>query len=148
MRRFIAALAFAASLPAAAQNVAATLQVDGDVRISVDSNFVPAVDNQPVVVGQRIMVGENATAKVRYGADCVRTYTDAGVYTIEPAACRKDKDRKDQQEQARESNGTEVASAGGSSLASTLTTVLATVVAGQQVIQHQDDSEPDRPISH
>jgi hypothetical protein len=148
MKRLVVALALAASFPAWAQSVTATLQVQGDVRISTGTDFVPAVDKQPVVVGQRIMVGENATAKIRYSAECSRTYSDPGVYTVAPAACRKDKDRKDQQDQEQAGNDTDVASAGGSSLTSTLVTVIGAVVAGQQVIQHQDDAAPNRPISH
>lgn len=147
MKRLFAILALAACMPAGAQNLAATLRVDGDVRISMGADFVPATDKQPVLVGQRILVGENATAKVVYTRDCSRSYGDPGVYTVGPADCRKDKDRKDEQQQqaGTEGNGS---GSGGSPLLGTLSTVLGTVLAGQQLLEHQDDSKPDRALSH
>jgi hypothetical protein len=147
MKRLFAMLALAVCLPAGAQDLAATLRVNGDVRISMGADFVPATDKQPIVVGQRILVGENATAKVVYGRDCSRSYGDPGVYTVGPADCRKDKKRKDQQQQQAGTEGTAGAS-GGTPLVGTLSTVLGTVLAGQQSLEHRKDSEPDRALSH
>jgi hypothetical protein len=146
MKRLFAVLALAACFPAAAQVMTGTLKVQGDVRIaSTGSDFVAAADDQPVVAGQRILVGENASAKVRYGQDCVLTYSDPGVYTIGAADCRRDKHRKGEDEQDQAQDGLE---GGGGSLAGTLGTILGTVLAGQQVLEHQDERKPDRALSH
>jgi hypothetical protein len=147
MKRLSAVIALAVCLPVAAQNVTATLQVQGDVRVSTGTDFIPAVDNQPVIVGQRILVGENAIAKVRYSQDCLRTYSDPGVYTVGPAVCRNKKDQKDNgQDQAQ--NGKSAAGGGGGSMLGTLGPILGTVIAAQQAIARQDESQPDRALSH
>jgi hypothetical protein len=143
MKRLFAVLALVACLPAAAQDVAATLRVTGDVRITSGTDFVAAVDRQPVIVGQRIMVGEGASAKIQYSADCVRSYTDPGVYTVQPARCDRDRKRKD--ERTDGSQGSELA---GGSTAGTIGTILGTVLLGQQTLEHRKDRAPDRALSH
>jgi hypothetical protein len=149
MKRFFAILLLGVFLPAMGQNVVASLQVRGDVRVAAWDDFVPAIDRQPVTAGQRIMVGENSSAIVRYGVDCSRTYSDPGVYTVGPATCRNGNDSQQQQQagDGGESGGT-AGPGGGASLASTVATILGTVIAGQQVIEHQGETKVDRSLSH
>jgi hypothetical protein len=146
MKRFLAILALVACLPAAAQTVTATLRVQGDVMVASTGEFVRATDNQALVAGERIMVGEGAVATVRYGSDCSRTYDQPGVYTVQPSICRDNDDRKGDQQQA--GNEGDVGSDGGSSLASTLAITLGSVIAAAEVIEHQQDRKADQAISH
>ena len=143
MKRLLVILALAIFFPAAAQTMTATLRVQGNVMVATGGDFQPAADNQPVLVGQRILVAENASATIRYGSDCSRSYNDPGVYTIEPGICRDNKDRQDQQDTATEGD---VAGAGGSTF-TTLGIILGTVIVGAETIKRQDEVAPDRPLS-
>jgi hypothetical protein len=130
-----AALIAAMAFPATAQNIAAngTLRIQGAVMVSSGGEFTTARDGQPIMAGQRIMVGENASATVNYARDCKRSYESAGVYTIEPARC--DTRRKDDQSQE------------GHPTATTVAIVVGSAVAAAAVIQGSEETPPDHPIS-
>jgi hypothetical protein len=98
MKRILVTLALLAAFPAVSQNLTAVLRVHGNVMIDNGSGFVPATDGQPIIAGQRIMIGEGDTATVMYSSDCKRSFSDAGVYTVEPGNCKdKDHDRSNDQ---------------------------------------------------
>jgi hypothetical protein len=132
----LALLPVALAFPAMAQDVSvtATLRILGDVMVSSDGEFTTASDGQPIVAGQRIMVGDNASATVNYGQDCKRSYESAGVYTIEPARCDK-RNRKDDQ------------SSQGHPTVTTAAITLGAAVVAAAAIQSGEESPPDRPIS-
>ena len=135
-RILLALLPAALAFPAMAQDIAvtATLRVQGPVMVSSGGEFATASDGQPIVAGQRIMVGDNASATVNYGQDCKRSYESAGVYTIEPARCDK-RNRKDDQ------------SSQGHPAVTTAAVALGAAVAMAAVIQDREESPPDHPIS-
>lgn len=136
VRILLALLPVALAFPAMAQDIAvtATLRVQGEVMVSSGGEFATASDGQPIVAGQRIVVGDNASATVNYGQDCKRSYESAGVYTIEPARCDK-RNRKDDQSSQGHPRVTTAAVAMGA----------AVVVAA--AIQGGEESPPDHPIS-
>lgn len=85
----VASLAVFASSAASAAEQAATLRVDrGSVMTSQGGEFATANSGQVLVAGERLMVGENATATVIYDNDCKREYNAPGVYVID-ATCVK-----------------------------------------------------------
>lgn len=124
--------------PAAAQDVTATLRIQGDVMVSTGGEFKEAVDGQPILPGQRLMVGDGASATVQFSRDCKRSYSSAGVYTVTPTVCEDDRERQ-RQDQATE-QGVEVASEAGSTL-TTVGTILGTV-AGIAILLEQADDDP------
>ncbi len=130
--------------PAIAQDLTGTLRIQGEVMVSTGGEFRAAVDGQPVLPGQRIMVGSSASATVEFSRDCKRTYTSAGVYTVSPALCREDEDRqREEQGRSAEQTGPEIGSLAGSTL-STVVTVLGTAVGIGLAIEEADDDPVSR----
>lgn len=81
----VAALAFAA--PAFAQDAPVDLQVEsGTVMTSTGGEFETAVTGEPVVAGERVMVGENSSVLVRFANNCVIRFTQPGVHLV-PNGC-------------------------------------------------------------
>jgi hypothetical protein len=73
--------------PAYAQETIGTLQVQGQVMTSTGGEFAAAASGEPVVAGERIMVGEGGQATVQLSNGTVLSYTQPGVYTVQlPAA--------------------------------------------------------------
>lgn len=117
--------------PADAQDLTATLRINGTVMVSTGGDFHDATDGQSILPGQRIMVGEGASATVQFTQDCKRTYNQAGVFTITPALCDQD---------ARE----RALEAGGGSPLTTTGIVLAAVIAFPLVVDQLDDDPASR----
>lgn len=122
--------------PASAQDLTATLQVDGEVMVSTGGDFHDAVDGQPILPGQRIMVGDGASATVRFSQDCKRTYSQPGVYPITPALCDEDNRERQSQDQAEQGAQT----AGGSPL--TTAGLIASAVVAIPIVADQLDDDP------
>lgn len=117
--------------PAGAQDLTATLRINGTVMVSTGGDFHDATDGQSILPGQRIMVGESASATVQFSQDCKRTYNQAGVFTITPALCEQD---------ARE----RASEAGGGSPLTTTGIILGTVIAFPLVVDQFDDDPASR----
>lgn len=87
-------LAFAASVVAlaisgvaAAQDVAPALQIQaGQVMTSTGGEFVTAQSGQALVVGQRVMVAEDSSARIVYPNGCVVALANEGVFVVAPTA--------------------------------------------------------------
>lgn len=81
------------------EKVMATVRTDaGDVMVSKQNEaFLTAKPNEPVKVGDRLMVGKDSVATVVYGDDdCEQKYDREGVYQITPSCCFSgDDDKKD-----------------------------------------------------
>jgi hypothetical protein len=135
----IAALAALFAAPAFAEEAAApTLSVEqGTVMTSTGGEFVTAPSGKLLAVGERVMVGEGASASVVYANGCAYDYTAPGVYAVQ-ATC----------------------TGGGAGQAGTAAGVVATDVAAVGIIagvaaigavaldQTRDDSDfPPSPIS-
>lgn len=158
----------ATALPALAQDVTATLRTRGNVMVSTGGEFVTARDGQPVLAGQRILVGDGASATVEYGRDCKQSFDTAGVHVIPPGRCDdndNDNDDRDEDNRSREreqsgeqgaeqsaaeqgagGQGTAAAS-GMSGTWTSLAAALGGVAAAAAAIEEQDASPPDHPIS-
>ena len=80
----VAVLLLATAYPALAQDVTATLRVSGQVMVSDGGDFVSARDGQPVIAGQRILVGDRASATVEYARDCERSCRGCSRAAISP----------------------------------------------------------------
>lgn len=149
------ATALLAMAPAMAQDATATLRARGSVMVSSGGEFITARDGQPVIAGQRILVGENASATVEYDRDCKRSFDTAGVHLIPPGRCDDDDDRDDddrsqeREQQSVEQGGSAEASAtaSGTSQLTTLAVALGGVVAGAGLMEQREESLPDHPIS-
>ena len=87
-------LAFAASVVAlaisgvaVAQDVAPALQIQaGQVMTSTGGEFVTAQNGQALVVGQRVMVAEDSSARIVYPNGCVVVLENEGVFVVAPTA--------------------------------------------------------------
>lgn len=123
-----------------AQDLTATLRINGEVMISSGGAFSDAVDGQPIAAGQRIMVAEGASATVQFSQDCKRTYGEAGVYTVTPTLCDED-ERQRQSEKAAE-QGSELA--GNDSTLASVGIILGTVVAFPLLVDQLDDDPASR----
>jgi hypothetical protein len=137
MKLLLGTLVLLAAFPAACQNLTAILRVNGNVMVDGVDGFVSAKDRQPVIVGQRIMVGDNARATVVYSRDCERTFSDAGIHTVGPANCSGKERERSQDNPADES----VAEASGA--AETLQTIgilVGSVALGATEISQQDET--------
>lgn len=122
--------------PAAAQRLNATLRIHGEVMVSTGDDFRDAIDGQPILPGQRIMVGEGASATVQFSRDCRRTYNQAGVFTITPVLCDQDERERQPQE-----GGEQGAQTGGGSPLTTVGIILGTVI-GVPLVVNQVDNDP------
>ena len=144
-------LLLAMAAPAMAQDATGTLRINGNIMISSGGDFVSARDGQPVVAGQRILVGDDSSATVEFASDCKRSFSSAGIHVIPPARCDNDRDddRSQEREQSAEQGGAEgnAAASGAPAPWTTLATVLGGVAATAVLIEQQDDSPPDLPIS-
>lgn len=125
--------------PAGAQDLAATLRIQGTVMVSTGGDFHDATDGQPILPGQRIMVGDGATATVQFSRDCKRSYTQAGVYTVTPALCDED-----ERERHTEEGGEQGAQAGGGSPLATAGIIVGSVLAFPLVVDQLDDDPASR----
>ncbi|HET8897900.1 MAG TPA: hypothetical protein VFN09_03875 [Rhodanobacteraceae bacterium] len=69
-----------------AEKAVATVRTDGGVVMVSEQNgaFSTAVQNQPVVSGDRLMVAKESVATVIYNDGCEQKYSKAGIYKIEP----------------------------------------------------------------
>ena len=76
------ALGVSAAASAAETTAILTVQ-NGTVMTSQGGEFIPAATGQALSVGDRLMVTEKSAAMVRYSNDCVRQYSDPGVYVVE-----------------------------------------------------------------
>ena len=147
----VTTLLLAMAAPAMAQDATGTLRINGNIMISSGGDFVSARDGQPVVAGQRILVGDDASATVEFSSDCKRSFSSAGVHVIPPARC--DNDRDDDQSQEREQSAEQgsgqgsTAVSGASAPWNTLAVALGGVAATAVLIEQQDDSPPDLPVS-
>lgn len=84
----VAASAAMFAAPAFAQDVVApTLSVEqGSVMTSTGGEFVTAPSGKLLAPGERVMVGEGASASVVYSNGCAYEYSEPGVYSV-PATC-------------------------------------------------------------
>lgn len=135
----IAAITLIAA-PVAAQDLTATLRINGDVMVSSGGDFRDAVDGQPILPGQRIMVGEDASARVQFSQDCTRTYSDAGVYTVVPNPC--DEDQRQRQSDQAAGQGSELA--GGPNPLTSMGIILGTVVGFPILVDQLEDDPTSR----
>lgn len=69
-------------LPAFAQEVIGTLQVDGTVMTSTGGDFVTAASGQAVQAGTRLMVADGGSASITFQNGAVAAFTEPGVYTV------------------------------------------------------------------
>ena len=151
----IALLVLATAFPALAQDVTATLRIHGQVMVSAGGDFVSARDGQPVLAGQRILVGDGASATVEYARDCTRSFDTAGVHVIPPGRCDEDRDddREEDRSRQREQSTEQGAGQGSATFSSAATpwtalaTALGAVAATGALMEEQGDSPPDHPIS-
>ena len=141
MKHLLVILVLFATFPAASQNLTAVLRVQGNVMVGNGNGFVPAVDRQPIVAGQRIMVGDGASATVAYSSDCKRSYSDAGVYTVEPGNC-KSRDRDRTQDESAENTLAETA--GGQTLQTVGIILGSTILAAEGIRQQENDTAISR----
>lgn len=125
--------------PVAAQDLTATLRIHGEVMVSTGGDFRDATDGQPILPGQRIMVGDGASATVQFSKDCRRTYNQAGVFTITPALCNQD-----ERERQADKGGEQGAQAGGGSPPATAGIILGTVIAFPLMVNELDDDPASR----
>lgn len=125
-------LAGAAVAPAMAQQqVVGTLHVDdGTVMTSNGGEFTTAAQDQPLHVGDRIMVSENGKAHFTYNSGVVLHYESPGVYTVALAPAE-----------------TGVASAAASPVGS-VAVILGAALIGALALDSMDNVKADRPISH
>ena len=148
-------LFLATAFPALAQDVTATLRIHGQVMVSAGGDFVGARDGQPVLAGQRILVGDGASATVEYARDCTRSFDTAGVHVIPPGRCDEDRDddREEDRSRQREQSTEQGAGQGSATVSSAATpwtalaTALGAVAATGALMEQQEDSPPDHPIS-
>lgn len=119
--------------PAYAQDAIGTLQVEGRVMTSTGGEFAPATSGEPVVAGERIMVGEGGQATVQLSNGTVLRYGEPGVYTVQLPAVAPPAPA-----------GTAVASAAPVGLGATGVIIGAAVVGGALIANDDDD---DAPIS-
>lgn len=148
-------LFLATAFPVVAQDVTATLRIHGQVMVSAGGDFVSARDGQPVLAGQRILVGDGASATVEYARDCTRSFDTAGVHVIPPGRCDEDRDddREEDRSRQREQSTEQGAGQGSATVSSAATpwtalaTVLGAVAATGALMEQQEDSPPDHPIS-
>lgn len=126
--------------PANAQDLTAILRINGEVMVSTGGEFHDALDGQPVLPGQRIMVGEGASAIVRFSQDCKRSYNQAGVYTVTPGLCDQD-ERQRRPDQTPEEAGE---FAGGSSPLVNVGIIVGTVIGVPLVADRIDDQPTSR----
>ncbi|MDG6348283.1 hypothetical protein QAA18_05940 [Luteimonas sp. 8-5] len=148
-------LFLATAFPVVAQDVTATLRIHGQVMVSAGGDFVSARDGQPVLAGQRILVGDGASVTVEYGRDCTRSFDTAGVHVIPPGRCDEDRDdnREDDRSRQREQSAEQGAGQGSATVSSAATpwtalaTALGAVAATGALMEQQEDSPPDHPIS-
>jgi hypothetical protein len=152
-------LFLATAFPALAQDVTATLRIHGQVMVSAGGDFVGARDGQPVLAGQRILVGDGASATVEYVRDCTRSFDTAGVHVIPPGRCDEDRDddrqedREEDRSRQRERSTEQGAGQGSATVSSAATpwaalaTALGAVAATGALMEQQEDSPPDHPIS-
>lgn len=138
-RAWLPAALVAVAVPAMAQDVAATLRARGTVMVSTGGEFTSASDGQPVVAGQRLMVGDDGSATVEYGRNCKRTYDKAGVYTIPPARCDEGRD-EDRSPEGRAMATAEVPW-------TTLAVAVGSATAMAALMEPRGNSSPDHPIS-
>lgn len=152
----IVLLLLATAHPALAQDVTATLRVNGQVMVSAGGDFVTARDGQPVLAGQRLLIGDGASATVEYGRDCKRSFDTAGVHVIPPGRCDEDRDddsREEDRSRQREPSTEQGMGQGGATVSSAATpwtalaTALGAVAATGALMEQQEDSPPDHPIS-
>lgn len=151
----IALFVLATALPALAQDVTATLRIHGQVMVSAGGDFVSARDGQPVLAGQRILVGDGASATVEYARDCTRSFDTAGVHVIPPGRCDEDRDddREEDRSRQREQSTEQGAGQGSATVSSAATpwtalaTALGALAATGALMEQQEDSPPDHPIS-
>lgn len=151
----IALLVLATAFPALAQDVTATLRIHGQVMVSAGGDFVSARDGQPVLAGQRILVGDGASATVEYARDCTRSFDTAGVHVIPPGRCDEDRDDDREEDRSRQrEQSTEQGTGQGSATVSSavtpwtaLATALGAVAATGALMEQAEDSPPDHPIS-
>lgn len=148
-------LFLATAFPVVAQDVTATLRIHGQVMVSAGGDFVSARDGQPVLAGQRILVGDGASATVEYARDCTRSFDTAGVHVIPPGRCDEDRDddREEDRSRQREQSTEQGAGQGSATVSSAATpwtalaTALGALAATGALMEQQEDSPPDHPIS-
>jgi hypothetical protein len=116
------------------QAVVGTLHVDdGTVMTSTGGEFTTATPDQPLHIGDRVMLSENGKATFTYNNGVVLHYESPGVYTVAAAPAPP--------------VGTDVASAGGATTAS-VATILGAALISSLALDSMDNVEPDRPVSH
>jgi hypothetical protein len=122
----------AAMVPAFAQEVVGTLHVDdGTVMVSTGDKFNTAMPDQPLHVGDRVMVSDNGKATFTYNNGVVLHYESPGVYTVALAPV-----------------GTAVASTAGASSAGSVAIILGAALIGGLSLDSMDNVEPDSsPLS-
>lgn len=144
------------AFPTTAQDLAGTLRIRGNVMVSSGGEFTSARDGQPVLAGQRVLVGDGASATVEYDRDCKQSFETAGVHVVAPGHCDdSDDDRRDEEDRSRQreqstDQGVGQGSATVSSAATpwtALATALGAVAATSALMEQQEDSPPDHPIS-
>src|SRR5690606_23756280 len=153
-------LFLAVAFPATAQDIAGTLRIHGNVMVSAGGEFTSARDGQPILAGQRLLVGDGASATVEYGRDCKQEFDAAGVYVVPPGRCddsdddrSSDEDRPRQREQATEQGAGQGSGMGGAAAAPastpwmSLAAVLGGAAATGALMEKEDASLPDHPIS-
>ena len=120
--------------PAYAQESIGTLQVQGQVMTSTGGEFAAAASGEPVVAGERIMVGEGSQATVQLSNGKVLTYTQPGVYTVQlPAAAA-----------ATAATATQVASP---AVGLSATTIAIGAGLAAALVVSTTDSDDDTPVS-
>ena len=82
----LAALAFAAPVLANDDAVATLAAQTGQVSASSGGDFATAVQGQRLQAGDRLMLVEGASAKVRFDNGCTLEFDQPGVYTL-PREC-------------------------------------------------------------
>jgi hypothetical protein len=131
-------LAGMALVPAMAQDQApavGTLHVnDGIVMTSTGGQFTTAMPDQPLHVGDRIMLSDNGKATFTYNNGVVLHYEEPGVYTVALAPAPVPAE-------------TGVAGTGGSTTGSIATILGAALITGV-ALDSMDNVKPDRAISH
>lgn len=153
-------LFLAVAFPATAQDLAGTLRIRGNVMVSSGGEFTSARDGQPVLAGQRVLVGDGASATVEYDRDCKQSFETAGVHVVAPGHCDdSDDDRRDEEDRSRQREQSTQRGTGqgsgmqGSAAASAaspwagLAAVLGGVAATGALMENEDVSPPDHPIS-
>lgn len=134
---FAVSAVFSAS--AFAQEAAPTLNVEqGTVMTSTGGEFVSAASGKMLAAGERVMVGEGASASVVYANGCSYEYTSPGVYAV-AAACTGG--GAGQEGTAAAAGATDWAAVG---------IIAGTVAVGAVALDQMDDdddNEPTPPVS-